>query len=440
MSGRDFSLKGITLLSAVLASILAFMPVGLTDILTRVLAQDDVPSQSRGDSIGPIFAVGTIANVQRDDDGNPTWILSGSWKMRVDIADADDTSGVFKASILMVSAEGTSMHMHTISDFELSGWSVDNKTNTFNGTAVITLRDGPEKVPLSITIRNGGLISILVDTSFVDHFGSAPIYGTVLRMFDSTGALWIRGQLLHDEIHGKKPMDATAAYLEGLHRSSVSYYPNATGYLVYPESGTALPSVVMIHEWWGLNQNIKNEAEKLAKEGYVVLAVDLFNGQVATDPGRARELVTPIATNPDGAIENLQGAVEYLSALPNVNASRIASLGWCFGGGMSLQLALNAEMPLAATVIYYGSLVTDSQALSSISWPILGIFGSEDQSIPVETVSQFESALNATNIPNEIYVYEGVGHAFANPSGDNYAAAEAADAWQKTLDFLEEHV
>jgi carboxymethylenebutenolidase len=136
----------------------------------------------------------------------------------------------------------------------------------------------------------------------------------------------------------------------------------------------------------------------------------------------------------------MQGAVNYLGSLENVNSSRIASLGWCFGGGQSLQLALNSEEhPLAATVIYYGNLVNDTESLSKIKWPVLGIFGDQDQSIPVDSVMQFEQALNEIGITNEIYIYPGVGHAFANPSGDNYAPKETADAWKKTLVFLEKY-
>jgi carboxymethylenebutenolidase len=103
-------------------------------------------------------------------------------------------------------------------------------------------------------------------------------------------------------------------------------------------------------------------------------------------------------------------------------------------------LALNSEEhPLAATVIYYGNLVNDTESLSKIKWPVLGIFGDQDQSIPVDSVMQFEQALNEIGITNEIYIYPGVGHAFANPSGDNYAPKETADAWKKTLVFLEKY-
>ena len=234
----------------------------------------------------------------------------------------------------------------------------------------------------------------------------------------------------------------------GLQNQTVSYYGNSSGYLVSllidNSSNTTnqlLPAVVMIHEWWGLNENIKDMANELAEQGYVVLAADMYNGQVATTPDQAMPLAGSVRENPSEAIANLQAAVSYLGSLEGVNSSRIASLGWCFGGGQSLQLALNSEEnPLAATVLYYGDLVLDEQELSKIQWPVLGIFGDQDESIPVENVTKFEQALNSTGVPNEIYIYEGVGHAFANPSGDNYAPEETSDAWQKTLAFLKKHV
>jgi carboxymethylenebutenolidase len=239
----------------------------------------------------------------------------------------------------------------------------------------------------------------------------------------------------------------------GLQNQSINYFDGSSGYLAYPTTTTdnnitatigqqqqKLPAVVMIHEWWGLNDNIKDMANKLASEGYVVLAADLYNREVAADPNRARELSSSVRDNPERAITNLQSAVQYLASLPNVNSSRIASLGWCFGGGQSLQLALNSEQnPLAATVIYYGNLVNDTNEISKIKWPVLGIFGDQDQSISVESVNTFEQALNETGVTNEIYIYPGVGHAFANPS-DNYAPKEAADAWKKTLAFLNKYV
>ena len=235
-----------------------------------------------------------------------------------------------------------------------------------------------------------------------------------------------------------------------LENKTVNYYDQANGYLVYPSASNenksgnnngTLPAVVMIHENKGLNDHIKNMANLLARNGYVVLAVDLFKGEVTTDRNRSSELTQYIRDNPDIATANLQSAVKYLASLPNVNADKIASLGWCFGGAQSLQLALNSQdRPLAATAIYYGRLITDNATLAKIKWPVLGIFGDQDSSIPVDTVKAFESALNSNNIPNEIYIFKGVGHAFANPSGDNYAPTETKDAWDKTLSFLDKHL
>ena len=236
-----------------------------------------------------------------------------------------------------------------------------------------------------------------------------------------------------------------------LENRTVNYFDQASGYLVYPaltkenkdsnNKNDTLPAVIMIHENKGLNDNIKKMANLLARNGYVVLAVDLFKGEVTTDRNRSSELSQYVGDNQDIATANLKSAVKYLSSLPNVNPEKIVSLGWCFGGGQSLQLALNSQdHPVAATIIYYGRLLTDNASLAKIKWPVLGIFGDQDKSISVDSVKAFEMALNSNGIPNEIYIYKGVGHAFANPSGENYAPKETQDAWQKTLAFLEKHV
>jgi carboxymethylenebutenolidase len=241
---------------------------------------------------------------------------------------------------------------------------------------------------------------------------------------------------------------SAAANLHPTENKTVTYFgQNTTGYLVYPSQNQSgenakLPAVVMIHENKGLNDYIKESANLLARNGYVVLAVDLFNGEVVTDDqNRSRELTSAIRDNPGIAIENTRAAVNYLQSIDNVDPAKVASLGWCFGGQQSLQLAINSkDNPLAATVIYYGRLTNDTQALSGITWPVLGIFGGKDQSISVDSVMHFQKALNDTGITNEIYVYPNVGHAFANPSNDNYAAKETADSWNKTLDFLSRHL
>lgn len=212
----------------------------------------------------------------------------------------------------------------------------------------------------------------------------------------------------------------------------VNYFDGTEGFLAKPVDDGEFPGIVMIHEWWGLNDNIKEMAEKLASHGYVVLAVDLYNGEVASTSDEARQLITSFDT--DAGIENMNMAASYIQE--NHNVEKLGSIGWCFGGGQSLNLALNNQ-DMDATVIYYGSLVTEQESLSSISWPVLGIFAGLDQGIPVESVLNFESSLNELNVQNEIYIYEEVDHAFANPSGERYAPEESKDAWEVTLKFLE---
>ncbi len=212
----------------------------------------------------------------------------------------------------------------------------------------------------------------------------------------------------------------------------VNYFDDTHGYLAKPADEGQYPGIVMIHEWWGLNDNIKEMAKKLASHGYVVLAVDLYNGEVATTSDQARQLISSFDT--DAGIQNMNFAASFIQE--NHDIEKLGSIGWCFGGGQSLNLALN-NLDMDATVIYYGSLVTEQESLSSISWPVLGIFAELDQGIPVESVNDFESSLDELDIPNEIHIYPEVDHAFANPSGERYAPDESKDAWKKTLEFLE---
>ncbi len=216
-----------------------------------------------------------------------------------------------------------------------------------------------------------------------------------------------------------------AEYMEGVY-----------GFLAQPKEEGVYPAVVLIHEWWGLNENIEDMARLLAHEGYVVLAVDIYEGSIAETSDEARVLATQARENPDRAIENMENAVSYLQSLPFVQSDKIASMGWCFGGQQSLSLALASEN-LSGTVIYYGNVLDDTEKLKNIQWPVLGIFGAEDTGIPVESVESFSSALSALEIPNEIHIYPNVGHAFANPSGARYAPQETLDAWEKTLQFFE---
>jgi len=213
---------------------------------------------------------------------------------------------------------------------------------------------------------------------------------------------------------------------------TVAYFGDTMGYIAKPVIVGDYPGIVMIHEWWGLNDNIKAMADNLASHGYVVLAVDLYDGDVATTSDQARQLIT--SYDLERGIQNMNSATSYLTE--NYSLKNIGSIGWCFGGGQSLNLALNND-EMDATVIYYGSLVTDAETLSAIHWPILGIFAELDKGITYDSVNSFGSSLDELGISNKIVIYPGVDHAFANPSGDRYAPEESKDAWNRTLAFLE---
>jgi carboxymethylenebutenolidase len=208
------------------------------------------------------------------------------------------------------------------------------------------------------------------------------------------------------------------------------------GYLARPADDGTYPAVVMIHEWWGLNENIRHMADILAGHGYVVFAVDLYDGQVATNSSRAAQLSGQVRENPDEAVSKMSRAVSGLRGM-SYTTDQVASLGWCFGGGQSLQLSLS-EADLNATVVYYGTLATDEETLQRIDAPVLGIFGSEDQVVGIESVREFDRTLDELGIDHEVYVYEGAGHAFANPSGESFRPDDTRDAWTRTLRFLDE--
>ena len=182
------------------------------------------------------------------------------------------------------------------------------------------------------------------------------------------------------------------------------------GVLYTPSGKGPFPGIIAIHEWWGLDDWVKQQASKLSDEGYVVLAVDLYRGKVA--------------------------AFEYLQSQPNVKKDRIGAIGWCMGGGFALNVALR-EPTLAAVAIHYGHLATDPEQLKKINAPILGIFGSQDRGIPVEDVKKFEQTLKQLGKTVEIKIYPDAGHAFENPvNKDRYRPEDAADSWKRTVDFF----
>ncbi len=195
-------------------------------------------------------------------------------------------------------------------------------------------------------------------------------------------------------------------------------------------AATPAPTVLLIHEWWGLNDQIKTMAAELAKEGYVALAVDLMNGQVATSPDQARAQTQSVKA--DEATETLVSWIGWLKQYPRGNG-KVATLGWCFGGGWSLNASL--ATPVDATVIYYGRVDKTADQLQPLKGPVRGHFGNKDTSITPAMVDGFEKALQQAGKPHQIYRYD-ADHAFANPTGNRYDREDAQLAWQRTLDFL----
>ncbi len=197
---------------------------------------------------------------------------------------------------------------------------------------------------------------------------------------------------------------------------------------------TPAPAVLLVHEWWGLNDQIKAVAAELAKEGYVALAVDLYNGRVAITPEKARHYMK--AVDGAAATETLAGWIDWLRARGDV-AGKVGTVGWCFGGGWSLNASL--ARPVDATVVYYGQVVKTAAELAPLTSPVLGHFATRDRWIDEDMVAEFQEQMKAAGKTLQEYWYS-ADHAFANPTGARYDAPDAAKAWQRTLAFLKEHL
>jgi carboxymethylenebutenolidase len=229
-------------------------------------------------------------------------------------------------------------------------------------------------------------------------------------------------------------LSASAIAIDGKSVSYKSGDETVSGILYTPPGSGPFPALIVIHEWWGLNDWVKQQAEKLAGEGYVALAVDLYRGKVADNPDLAHELMRGVPE--DRATRDLRAAYDFLASLPNVKKNRIGSIGWCMGGGYSLDVAL-AEPHLAATVINYGHLATEPSELKKINAPMLGLFGGQDRGITPEDVKKFQQDMEQLGKKIEVTIYPDAGHAFENPNNkQGYRAGDAADAWQRTVSFL----
>ena len=191
------------------------------------------------------------------------------------------------------------------------------------------------------------------------------------------------------------------------------------------------PAIILVHEWWGLNDNIRGMAAQYAGEGYVALAVDLY-GTVAPTPDSAAKLYRFVMENPEPARANLSGAIDFLRSQ---GAKKVGTVGWCFGGHWSLEAGLVGGSRVQAVVMYYGQPITDPKQLEQLDAPLLGLFGSQDTGIPADSVKAMAAVLDRLN-KNETLQFFDAGHGFANPSGKNYNPEAADTAWKHALEFF----
>lgn len=217
-------------------------------------------------------------------------------------------------------------------------------------------------------------------------------------------------------------------------------YPDADGetlmgYLAYQPGTETKPAVVVIQEWWGLNDHIKDVADRFANEGFVALAPDLYHGAVATEPDEARKLVMELDT-PE-AVKEIQQAVAFLQGQDYVSGNKAGIVGFCMGGGLVLQTALQ-EDDLTGGVVFYGSPLSPDEA-EQVKAPILTFLGTEDR-IPVSEVEAMHAAFDTAGIENEFHLYEGAQHAFFNDTRESYNEEAAADAWPRTLAWFRDHL
>ena len=207
----------------------------------------------------------------------------------------------------------------------------------------------------------------------------------------------------------------------------------APGYLAKPQGDGPFPGLVVIQEWWGLDNHIKDVADRFAAEGYVALAPDLYRGQVAEEPDDARRLAMELEI--DQALIDIQGAVNYLIAQPFVEPKQAGVVGFCMGGRLAMMMSWRGQNVGAAVVFYGGGLRPTDEQLQAISAPILGIYGEADHGIPVDLVQEWDEKLDEFDKTHEIIVYDDAPHAFFNDERASHRPEAAADAWQRTLEW-----
>ena len=231
--------------------------------------------------------------------------------------------------------------------------------------------------------------------------------------------------------------DALLGLAPSLSGQSLQYFDGheaTQGYLSLPQ-GEIKGGVILIHEWNGLSQRIRETADAFAAEGYAALAADLYKGRTGSHREENMQLVRETQANPELIIENLNAAVQALKQQSGV--TRVATIGWCFGGGIALSYALGGETH-EGTAIFYGRLVTDPEQLRAIDHEIYGTFAGLDRGPSVDQVNAFVSAMRTAGIKNDVHIYDDVNHGFWLHADQDLDVrlAPAADAWRRLKAYL----
>jgi carboxymethylenebutenolidase len=208
-------------------------------------------------------------------------------------------------------------------------------------------------------------------------------------------------------------------------------------FVAWPAGTRSAPAVIVIHEWWGLNSQIRDVARRLARQGYVAIVPDLYHGIVAEDPELAHTLVRGL--DEDRALAELDLAAGWLASQSRTAKSRLGVVGFCMGGRLAELFALH-QPGVAAAVMYYGRPETRPEKLAALKAPLQGHFGAEDQGIPPDTVAAFRAALASARKNAEIYLYAGAGHAFMHEGRQSYHPDAARQAWTRTLAFFQKYL
>jgi len=209
------------------------------------------------------------------------------------------------------------------------------------------------------------------------------------------------------------------------------------GFVARPKQPNKYPAVIVIHEIWGLANHIKDVATRLVQEGYVALAVDLFERKLITKLEEGREIRQ--ALTEEKILGDLNGAFNYLTTLDYVMPNRIGSIGFCMGGGLSLLLACR-NSALAAAVIFYGRNPTPIDLVKNITCPILGNYAGADKGITESDINLLKQTLTKYRKEFDIKAYPGAPHAFFNDTKESYRPEAAKDAWERTLAFLNKNL